>query len=78
MKNKRFTLIELLVVIMVLCAITLGIGWCMNIYKLCKCDFEAPYQSEAIRGIGVFVPPVGGIAGFLELKDGPVEERKEL
>jgi hypothetical protein len=45
-------------------------GWVVNIVKLCKCDFAAPYKSEVVRVIGVFVPPVGMVTGWMELKDG--------
>ena len=76
MRNRRgFTLIEILVVVAILFAVTIGLtctlGWGLNIYKLTQCDFAAPYGPEIIRGAGVFIAPVGCIAGFLELPDGP-------
>ena len=42
-------------------------GWGMNIFKLVQCDFEEPYKAEVIRIIGVVVPPVGVVTGFLDL-----------
>lgn len=45
-------------------------GWFMNIYKLCKSDFESPYKNEIIRTVGVFFAPIGSIAGFIDIKDG--------
>ena len=38
----------------------LGVGWVMNLIALINCDFKSPYKAEAIRGVGVFVAPVGG------------------
>jgi len=34
--------------------------WCMNLYKFATADFEDPYKTEIIRGIGVvtFIPGV--------------------
>jgi hypothetical protein len=45
-------------------------GWCLNVYKLTQCDFEAPYKAEVIRGIGVPFGPVGIFAGYLDIEDG--------
>jgi len=43
------------------------VGWGMNIYKLCTCDFEPSYKAEAIRTIGIVVAPVGCVAGWMDL-----------
>lgn len=45
------------------------IGWGMNIYKLCTSDFEAPYKSEIVRGVGVAVAPVGWVVGYMTIDD---------
>lgn len=42
-------------------------GYFANIYKLTKCDFEPSYKAEVIRGIGIVVPPVGIVTGYLNL-----------
>lgn len=34
-------------------AISVGIAWGVNFYKLTKCDFAAPYKGEVIHGIGL-------------------------
>lgn len=47
-----------------------GIGWCMNVYKLIKCDFKPSYKAEIIRGVSCFVFPAGAIAGYINIKDG--------
>ena len=48
-------------------------GWIGNIVKLTKCDFEAPYKSEVIRSIGIVIPPVGIITGYMDIQDGESE-----
>jgi len=46
-----------------------GYGYINNIFELFDCDFESPYKCEVIRGIGIFVPPVGIISGYVSIKD---------
>lgn len=41
-------------------------GYVANIVKFAKCDFEAPYKSEVLHGIGIFVPPMGVIMGYID------------
>jgi hypothetical protein len=50
-------------------------GWCLNVYKLTQCDFEAPYKAEVIRGIGVPFGPVGIFAGYLDIEDGESHDK---
>jgi len=50
--------------------VLLAAGWIMNLVAFCRCDFEAPYKAEAIRGVSVFVPPIGGIVGYINIEDG--------
>ena len=46
------------------------IGWGMNTYKLVvECDFASPYKCEGIRGVGTFVPIVGAVTGYIDIKD---------
>ena len=47
-----------------------SIGYIANIIKLCKCDFDLPFKAEVIRALGVVVPPVGMITGYITIKDG--------
>ena len=51
----------------------LGIGWCMNIYKVCTADWEAPYKNEGIRVVGAIIVPIGGIIGYVNIDDGAEE-----
>lgn len=66
-KQLGYSLVEAFVLILILLVAT---GWCMNLYKLVKTDFEAPYKAEAIRLVGL-VPPVGAIVGWIDIEDGP-------
>jgi|TARA_R110001592_G_C12827559_1_gene719602 hypothetical protein len=60
MKNNNYGVIALCIGIII-------VGYFANIYKLCNNDFEAPYKEEAIRIVGICIPPVGIITGYLEL-----------
>jgi hypothetical protein len=45
-------------------AVGLGTGWVKNIVKFTKCDFEAPYKTEVLRGVGI-IPPIGAVIGWM-------------
>ena len=57
------------VVAYLLVVLLLIVGWVMNLVAFCRCDFEAPYKAEIIRAVGVVVPPVGGVAGYIGIDD---------
>lgn len=42
-------------------------GWVANIYKLTQNDFESPTKEETLRTIGIVVPPMGIVLGYMEL-----------
>ncbi len=45
-------------------------GYIANVVKFAKCDFEAPYKTEVLRGAGVFpVVPMGAVLGWMDIKD---------
>lgn len=47
------------------------VGWILNVFKFAvDCDFASPYKCEAIRGVGIFVPFVGGVTGYIDIEDG--------
>ncbi len=73
--RKGFTLIEMLIVYAIIVLPCL-IGWTLNVVKLCRCDFKPSYRSEVIRGLGVVVPPIGAITGWMKIKD-IVEDKTE-
>lgn len=69
-KQTGYTSIELIVALFCLTlAIGCGGGWLMNVYKLTECDFNAPYKAEIIRIVGVAVPPVGVVVGWMDIED---------
>lgn len=72
--NKRFAILELISALMgllMLAAVGFGVaGWGMNIYKFAKCDFKEPYKAEIVRGVGIPIPIVGIITGYMDIKDG--------
>jgi hypothetical protein len=41
------------------------VGWIMNICKLCGCSFEHFNAEVVVRGIGVFMAPLGAIMGYV-------------
>lgn len=45
------------------------LGWLINIAQFCRCDFDAPYKAEIIRGVGVIVAPVGSVVGYFNIQD---------
>jgi hypothetical protein len=46
-------------------------GKVMNIVKFAQQDFEAPYKTEIIRGIGIPVVPMGIVLGYIDLEGDP-------
>lgn len=44
-------------------------GWVNNLVQLLRCDFASPYKAEILRTVGVFVPPIGMVEGYLSIKD---------
>ena len=52
----------LLIIALVLVVIS---GYFQNIYKLTTLDFEPNYKAETVRIIGIVIPPVGLIVGWV-------------
>ncbi|MCK4785643.1 MAG: hypothetical protein KAV87_17950 [Desulfobacteraceae bacterium] len=56
--------------IIITCALVtliMGTGWVKSIIKLADCDFESPYKAEITYAVGVVVPPVGMVTGWLNV-----------
>jgi hypothetical protein len=45
------------------------IGYILNVVKACNLDYEPNYKAEAIRVTGMFIPPLGGIVGYIDIED---------
>jgi hypothetical protein len=55
--------------LLILITIVLMLGWFVNIIRFFQCDFDIPLKEEVIRGVGIFVPPVGGVIGYVNIED---------
>lgn len=64
MSQKGYPVRELLIFIVIF---FVCLGWGQGVYKFCRCDFEKPYKAEISYGVGLVVPPVGVIIGWLDL-----------
>ena len=67
MRNEKgYTLVELLIWCILLSLSVAGAGgWIWNIVKLAHSDFARITGMLALRIVGIFVPPLGAILGFL-------------
>jgi hypothetical protein len=66
----------MLILLVVIIALLPVYGYVSNIVKLCHCDFESPIKAEVVRGIGVVIPVVGVVTGFLDINDDPEPEQE--
>ena len=64
------------VILPIIFALVLVVGYVSNFVGFVKCDFEPSYKAEIIRGIGIFVPPIGAMAGYIAIEDGDDEKEK--
>jgi len=62
--NSNFKLTALIAITVFWFAIILG--WCMDLYKLVHCDFQAPYEAEVIYSVGA-VTGLGAVIGYMDL-----------
>jgi hypothetical protein len=44
-------------------------GWARNIYLLAQCNFNEPFKTEVIRGVGIIVFPIGVVTGYISMDD---------
>ena len=64
MRKSYFTSLELLIVVGLMITLTTGYVW--NIIRFAQSDFESPWKSEIVHGVGIVVPPVGVVCGFID------------
>lgn len=63
MKFQRgFTIIELFVCVL---SVVMAVGWVWNIVKIVQTGSDVITGMLIARCIGVFVPPLGAVLGFL-------------
>ena len=73
-KQKGFIFVEDILMLLYAIVVLLSIyGYGANIYYIFKCDFEAPYKEEIIRGTGLVIFPVGIVAGYVDLSNKETE-----
>jgi hypothetical protein len=63
-----------IVLVVVLIAVLPIYGYVNNIVELCHCDFQSPMKAEVVRGVGIVIPIVGVVAGYIEINDDPIEK----
>ena len=51
--------------------------WVKNLIKFMDCDFEAPYKSEIVHGIGVFTVAASVVTCWFPDEEKKVEKQKE-
>ena len=68
MKRRELGLYFLPLVVNILVAVVF-IGYWANVVFLLRCDFKPSYREEGLRTVGVFVPPVGVVMGYLSLEE---------
>lgn len=54
------------IIILVICIASI-VGYVSNIIKLCECDFKPSYKAETIHIIGVAIPVIGMVTGYIEI-----------
>lgn len=66
----------LLIAVIMIIAST--VGWGLNVYKLCKLDFEPSYKAEIIRAIAI-PTGLGCIVGYIKFQEEiEQDESKEI
>lgn len=46
-----------------------AVGYIGNIVRLAHTDFKPSYKAEILRGVGIVIPPVGIIEGYIKIAD---------
>lgn len=44
-------------------------GYINNVIQFVSCDFKEPYKAEVLRGVGIFMFPVGCVLGLIDIDD---------
>lgn len=60
--QKGFTVVEVIIAALIIAG---GIGWVWNIVKLIGMGLDPITGLLIVRAIGIFVPPVGAVVGYL-------------
>lgn len=70
--NKQLGYIDdgIVIAVFLILFVVLGVGWVKNFISFVQCDFDAPYKAEVLRGVGIFIPIIGAIEGYIDIQDG--------
>ena len=49
--------------------------WVVNLVKFTECDFEDPYKSEIIHGVGVVFPPASVVTCWFPSEEQKIKEK---
>ena len=63
---RRFNILVLAKLIIIIC---LSVGWVKCVGKVINCNFKPVGKAEVVYTIGIFVPIVGGIIGYMDIED---------
>lgn len=66
MEENLTALLGLFVIGLVLAG---AIGWTMNLIGFVTADFKEPYAEEIVRGVGIPIPIIGAVAGYIDFED---------
>lgn len=69
MMDKEKEMMRILGILMIAGVMIMIFSYVLNIIKFFDCDFSGPYKCEVTRGVGIIVPPVGVITGFMDFED---------
>ena len=61
-KQIGYTIVEVIVGLFLLVC---GVGWVWNIVRLVGMDFDHITGVLVVRAIGIFVPPLGAVMGYI-------------
>jgi len=68
LSNKIYRLSGLSCVVVLLFLILGTIGYILNIYKMCKCNFNPIGKAEVLYTVGTFTG-TGSVIGWFDIKD---------
>ena len=58
---NKSTLVVIVIIISVLFT-----GFVLNVVKaFTECDYESPYKCEVVRVLGITIPIIGGVVGYM-------------
>jgi len=69
MISKTETAVGASFLVIIAAFVIIGGSWGVNIYKLCKSDFDPIGKREIVHAVGVFIPPVSLVTCWLTIEE---------